>query len=325
MKIDELLIDGAAFGLLVNAAGATPYGGLISAGDLKEWMPREVDDSAKVLAEVLSGIDPEAVVGKAYFDDRNRLKFLGGAVHWCEGNKPGLFGHPLPKGISFSVTKEKRGAGAQEYTAPIGRLSMTVDDEIISLDVGILPPKGVEYRDWAANAIALKKGDLITESNMGAWREPRLGGARVRLEELDPGVYQILEIAEEQRISKKGNEYWVHGLTLLSESGDEVSTWPQCMPKGCYIHPTLIRALEEGSEVWLSAFGAKPQTDKQGNVVYGPSNTPYMELDGRITFGKPVSRPALTSSAKLPAVLPADEPVAVNVEITDEQGNLIPF
>jgi hypothetical protein len=100
------------------------------------------------------------------------------------------------------------------------------------------------------------------------------------------------------------------------------------MPRGCYIHPTLIRALETGSTIWLTSLGQRPQTDKDGNQMYGADGAPYMELHGRITFAKPTNQLTIAPPVEAKA-LPSEEPEAVEVEvevsISDEQGNLIPF
>jgi hypothetical protein len=287
MNVVDLLKDGTALDLLIDAAASNNYGGLITSGELLIAIEDEGEESAVVLRKVLTGIHEGAVVAKVYTKGSN-IKVVGPSVHLIDG-VPGLFGQPLPKGVSLSKTKEKRGSGDREYTAPIARLSMKSpedEDELISLDFDFAKPVGTEdYFAWCMAVCNANKATLIEDGLIGEWVEPTLnpsvGMDRVNLEAIPPGKYQITGLKWEERLSKANNPYKVWSLALTSADREFV-TWDRVLPKSMDVGAVQIRMLDKGKLMVLDVKGLRDQQDKQGRVKLNDEGRPYQELDARI-------------------------------------------
>jgi hypothetical protein len=288
MNVNDLLCDGACFDALVNTAAVTSYGGLITVGELVSALDSESDESAKVLMQILKPLPTGTIAAKVYTKGSN-LRVIGLAVHAVDG-VAGVCGYPLPKGVTLSKTKEKRGNGDKEYSVPIARLSvttMTDDDEpeVVSLDFDFAKPSTAkDYFEWCAESLDTGKAEFIA-SGIGEWSEPSLatgmGGDRVNLEQIPPGKYQITALESEVRTSKAGKPYTVWSLAV-NAADREFSTWARVMPRGCDVGVVQQKMLALGKVLVLDVRGLREQRDKYGGLKLDKDNNPYMELDGRI-------------------------------------------
>lgn len=287
MNVVDLLKDGTALDCLIDAAAANNYGGLITADELMGAIEGETDESAAVLRKVLAAVEGESVVAKAYTKGSN-IKVIGLSVHLIDG-MPGLFGLPLPKGVAMSKTKEKRGSGDREYTAPIARLSIKNpddEDEVISLDFDFAKPAdAADYNEWCAQVCSANRADLIENGMIGEWVEPSLnpsmGMERVNLEQIPPGKYHVTGLTWEERYSKANNPYkvWSLGITAADR---EFITWNRVLPKCMEVGAVQQRMLDKGKILLLEVKGLRDQSDKYGRPKLNNDGVPYQELDARI-------------------------------------------
>lgn len=286
MNVVDLLKDGACLDLLVDAAAANNYGGLITASELRLALDDECEESAAVLKKVLDPLDDDLVVAKCYAKGQN-IKVIGLSVHALMGGF-GLFGQALPKGVSLSKTKEKRGSGDREYSAPIARLSIkgADEDEVISLDFDFAKPADAEnYTEWCSNACAMSRADLVENGLLGEYSEPALnpnmGQERVNLQDIPPGKYQVTALDWEERQSKAGNPYkvWSLGVTAADR---EFVTWQRVLPKCMEVGAVQQRMLATGKLLVLDVKGLRDQLDKFGNKKPDNDGGFYQELNAKI-------------------------------------------
>jgi hypothetical protein len=314
-----------ALGDIVYASGDS--GALLTALDLSTALscvyqacPTEMS-ILQLLAENAATANPDAIVVKAYADEKyGNLKMVGIKAGVLDGQFV-VFGVPVPADVNTSIGTVEAGKVGETYKRTELKLTKSFKDADgdecpVSLSFELVMPSAVPsdgYHAWLESLLGKTKKALLSSDLIGAWKEPGQGNVSLlQLAEtaIDNGGYaryQVVGWGSKSRLKKNPKndaDTWTsYSLHLIAEDGSELETDSWIVPQYFGFSDMMRRTISKGKQpFYLHLHGTIQQCDKNGDLQYDNEGNPRMEAIGKINTIEnfPPNRRQATIAATVP-------------------------